>query len=177
MSRSNAIAWLGPALTCASGRAQVPRGPALERLTARLEAGEDFTSTLSGARLHAAGDEVVVGREAGRAGIPAVSVLRGGLVWDGRFEIETDSPGEVVSLSGRLAQLPPAQRQALRDTPVWQRPTLPALLTPSGLRTVRKRCLVHDRLLAACGAFAREADLPSRDRGATRAEALSVSGI
>jgi hypothetical protein len=64
----------------------------------------------------------------------------------------------------------------LQRLPAWQRPTLPVLLTADGLRTVRKRCLVYERWLAACGAFTRECELPSPDRGATPAEGLSVSG-
>jgi hypothetical protein len=128
-----------------------------------LKAGEAFAATLAGARIETAGDEALVGREPGRAGLPALPVAAGWTgVWDGRFEVETDEVGILRPLKGLLNRLAPLERAALKPVPAWQRPTLPLLQTPDGaLRTVRKRCLVQGRLLAACGAYARERELPA----------------
>jgi len=161
LARAEATKWLGPATLCAAGGARPPRAERLRALSDRLATGENFTATLAGARLTARGDCVLLGRDAGRSGIPPLAVEAGEAVWDGRFAVVTDRPGAVVALRGRLARLEPAARAALAGVPSWQRPTLPILETPDGkLRMVRRRCLVHDRWLAACGAFAREAELP-----------------
>jgi len=161
LTRAEAPNWLGPAILCAAGGARPPRAERLRALSDRLATGENFTATLAGARLAAPGDCVLLGRDAGRSGIPPLAVEAGEAVWDGRFAVVTDRPGAVVALRGRLARLEPAARAALAGVPSWQRPTLPILETPDGkLRMVRRRCLVHDRWLAACGAFAREAELP-----------------
>jgi tRNA(Ile)-lysidine synthase len=135
----------------------------VEALAARLRTGETFAATLCGAGLEARGGEVVIGREAGRAGLPHVPVTPGWVgVWDGRFEVEADEVGILRPLKGLLNRLAPLERAALKPVPAWQRPTLPVLQTPDGaLRTVRKRCLVQGRLLAACGAYARERELPA----------------
>jgi hypothetical protein len=74
-----------------------------------------------------------------------------------------------------MARLPDAERAALKPIPAWVRPTLPVLETGDGqVRTVRKRCLVYERMRAACGAFAREAELPRAAHGASPAEGLSL---
>lgn len=152
---------LSAALVCASGRAQPPRGTKVAALADQLARGA--RATLSGARVVSAGDVVLVGRDAGRTGLPKVSAVVGEeLVWDGRFAIVSDEPGTVGPLAGRAARLSKTERASLRPVPPWVRPTLPVLETSSGAVRLlpEARPLASERLRAACGVYACEADLP-----------------
>ena len=142
----------------------------------RLQQSQPVEATLGGARVKAQDEQVLCGREPGRRGLPSLLARVGeSVVWDGRFEIETDQAGVIRPLGGVMARLPEAEREALKAIPAWVRPTLPVLETPEGgVRMVRKRSLGHHRMLAACGAFTREAELPRPEHGASPAEALSL---
>ena len=69
-----------------------------------------------------------------------------------------------VRLAGHAAQLPPAQRAALRAIPARARAALPVVLDGAAVACplleevpgLTIRSLVRERLLAACGAAERE---------------------
>ena len=82
-SRDIAARTLAAALVCVGGGATPPRGQRLAALIRRLRAGEDFTATLCGARITAAGETATLVREAGEmarkgAGPLAADAGRGG---------------------------------------------------------------------------------------------------
>jgi tRNA(Ile)-lysidine synthase len=89
------------------------------------------------------------------------------IVWDGRYELITQTPGLTVRpLQGLAARLPPDQRRALKALPPAARPALPAVLDPSGgvgcpilagPTAAQARCLVMDRFEAAIGRVDQEA--------------------
>lgn len=151
------------ALDAASGRDRPVRRDRLEALVARLHdpGRAPWTATLGGARIVAALHEIGFGRDPGRAGLAALAVAPGAtVVWDGRFEIDVDAPGEIRALAGRAAALSRADRAALRDSPAWVRPTLPLFLGASGAPALpRSRPLAPDRVRAALGAIQHESDL------------------
>ena len=132
------------------------------------------------------GDEVLVGRDPGRLGLPVLAVEPGGaVVWDGRFEVGSPETGVVRALRGSAGRLSAMERAALRAVPAAFRGTLPVVETASGavscpLFTMPRqaRPLGGERLRAACGAFTREQDVPaSVVNGAARAGALSVEPL
>lgn len=87
-----AIRVLGRAVAAASGEASSALAR-LEALLERIGAGEHFAVTLSGARVEAGGDTVMLFREAGREGLPTVRLAAGEtILWDGRFAIEASAP-------------------------------------------------------------------------------------
>lgn len=158
------------ACVCAGGGERRPAGAHLERLTARLHGPGTFVATLAGARVMADDSVVLIAREAGEAG-------RGGLcaidlaaepttVWDGRFDLTCDRPGQTVrTLSGVAARLPVDQRRRLAGLPAGARGGLPALVDADGRVTspvlaeipgVTATSLVGARLAAATGAVERE---------------------
>jgi tRNA(Ile)-lysidine synthase len=176
LPRHAPAAHVAAACLCAAGTAQPPRGERLQRLVARIRAGESFTATLAGARIEAVGEAVSFFREPGearRSGSPPTNpsdrlphggrVLSVGqpVVWDGRYEITAAAPGLVVRpLQGLAARLPAAQRQALKAFPAAARPALPVIVDADGRPTcpilaepnaTRARCLVMDRFEAATG--------------------------
>ena len=67
LPRHAPAAHVAAACLCAAGTAQPPRGVRLQRLVARIRAGEDFTATLAGARIEAVGEGVSVFREPGES--------------------------------------------------------------------------------------------------------------
>ena len=173
--------FMAMALVCASGGARPPRRAALERLLARLTSGEDFTAALGGARLEADGRHVTFGREAGeraRGGLAVTPVSPNeATIWDGRFAIKAEVAGAVAPLAGRMAKLPPAERQALRALPAAARSAIPVFLDsagevrlpqPFGSAPASATSLVGARLAAACGRIQREGDIWARvsDNGA-----------
>jgi tRNA(Ile)-lysidine synthase len=89
------------------------------------------------------------------------------VVWDGRYELITRTPGLAVRpLQGLAARLPPDQRRALKALPAAARPSLPAVLDLSGAvgcpilagpTATQARCLVMDRFEAAVGRVDQEA--------------------
>jgi len=179
---------LSAALLCASGGDRPARGERLERLRLRLQSAETFTATLSGARVEAGAETVLVARDAGEA-------ARGGLaplplspgvpaVWDGRFEITTDEPGwTVLPLKGLFAQLGHADRRVVLALPAAVRPGLPVLAREGGAgpvpawRAARVESLAARRLAAACGVIAheREIGVPPRGEGTDGALCWSLT--
>jgi tRNA(Ile)-lysidine synthase len=175
----------GAALLCASGGDRPPRRDRLDRLRARLEAGETFTATLAGARVEADTDHLRIVREAGdiaRAGAPPLVLPRGEpVVWDGRFEIQAKIGGLWVEpLAGLTRRLGRAERSALTALRPAVRKSLPAIVDLQGGTSapllvpharVSVRSLVASRFLAACGGVQNEADIAAH--GETRADTLN----
>jgi tRNA(Ile)-lysidine synthase len=140
LRRDVAAAHLAAACLCAAGTDRPPRGERLERLVARLRAGEAFTATLAGARIEAAGEGVIVCRDAGetaRGGLAPLTLSPGESgVWDGRYEIAAfEAPITVRALKGLAANLPPRQRSALKNVPAGARLALPAFIDADGVVT------------------------------------------
>jgi len=160
LDRSLDAPTLSAALLCAAGTTTPPRGERLAALIDRLQTGEDFTATLAGARLAAAGSEVLIGRDPGRKGLPAVATEPGRtLVWDGRFELIAEGTA-VVPLAGRQARLSRAERAELADLPAWARPTMPAHLHSDGRVTLAKAAALGPaRLRAALRMIQHESDI------------------
>lgn len=167
LSSPQAAKLIAAASLCAAGTARPPRSDRLERLTALLRGPAAVTATLCGARIEADAHEVRFMREAGeiqRGGLAELHVEGAG-VWDGRFEIQSPRPLRIIALAGHAASLPAAECQALRQVPVRARGGLPIVIGPGGAVTcpilqstgeVVVRSLAQDRLLAACGAVAKE---------------------
>lgn len=141
MDRSLSAPDLAVALTCASGSETPPRRDRLDSVIARLRSGEDFTATLSGARMIAAEAHVTIGREPGelRRRPPADISLASGrpAVWDGRYEITAREPGWTVTPAlGRLNALSRPDRAILTAVPAWARGALPVLIRDDGTAPV-----------------------------------------
>lgn len=163
--------FLSMAALCASGRQTPARGPALERLLARLQTEPGFAATLAGARIEADDRRVSFMREPGawgRAGLAPLRLRAGETaVWDGRFEIAAQQALTVAPLAGFAAQLAKVDRAHIARTPIRGRPSLPVLLVggevlaphPFGAGPAKARALAHHRVLSACGLIARERDI------------------
>jgi tRNA(Ile)-lysidine synthase len=137
IAREIGAAELAAVLVCVSGGKTPPRGGRLEALLGRLAREEDFTATLSGARVEANGDRVLVGREPGelrRRPPPDIYLAPGvAAVWDGRYELTTREPGWTVSAAlGRLNALFKADRALVNTVPAWARGALPVLIRDGG---------------------------------------------
>ena len=160
LPRSTDARTLSAALLCAAGTTTPPRGERLHALLARLRTGENFTATLAGARLVAEAGAVLIGRDPGRKGLPAVATEPGQvLVWDGRFELIAQGVA-VVPLSGRQSLLSGPDRAELAALPAWARPTMPAHLHPDGhLTLARINALGPARLRAALAMIQHESDI------------------
>lgn len=167
---------LAAVLLCASGSGRPPRRDRLDSLIARLTAGEAFTATLSGTRIAATGDCVLIGREPGEMRRrPAADVaLRPGVpaVWDGRYEIAARHPGWTVTAAlGRLNALSAADRAIVNTVPAWARGALPVLIRDDGTapvlawRQAEVRALGPGRL--ALGETTQERDLAGTIHGET----------
>ena len=164
--------FVAMACVCAGGGEGRPRGARAMRLAARLADGETFTAALAGARIEADKDDVRILRDAGeaaRGGLAPMPLTPGrAAVWDGRFEMGADEAGlTVVALKGRMGRLSPPARGGLKAAPAAARPALPAVAAPGHGESlicpileqdgkVRARCLVGERLAAACGTIAKE---------------------
>ncbi len=162
-------AFLAAALLSASGGIRPPRGDQLDRLAARLQAGEVFAAALCGARLEADAAEVRVMRDAGetaRGGLAPVRLSPGrASIWDGRFEVVSGDAGEIRLLKGLARALTrPERKEILRFAP-RARPALPVLIAGPGASPVlaakvaRVRVLAGPRLRAACGVVAHEEEI------------------
>jgi len=168
--REASASRLAAALLCAGGGSVPPRGDRLERLRARLAAGEDFTAGLAGARVEAAGASVLLMREPGemKRRPPEPVAMRPGMaaVWDGRFEITTREDGwRVEAAAGMLARLAQADRRAVAGLPAAARGALPVLVRDEAdgpilaWRGATVRALGGRRLALALGETTQEADL------------------
>ncbi|RAK58199.1 tRNA lysidine(34) synthetase TilS [Phenylobacterium deserti] len=154
---------------CAGGGARTPASASIERAHRAFCSQAEATLALAGARLEADAAEIRALREAGesaRGGLAPVRPEPGEItVWDGRFEVEALRPGlEVRALSGRIASLPPDQREALYRLPIHARPALPAVIDTQGKigcallegAKLTVRSLVLARFRAAAGLVDRE---------------------
>ncbi len=178
VDRSIDKAELAAVLLCASGQETPPRGDRLEALAKRLASGDDFTATLTGARIVARGDRVLIGREPGefRRRPPTDIALEAGVpaVWDGRYEITAHAPGWTVAAAlGRLGVLSKADRAVVAAVPAWARAALPVLIRDDGggpvlaWRGAEVRALGPGRLALALGETTQECDLLQTIHGET----------
>ena len=178
VDRSISATELAAVLLCASGTETPLRGDRLETLTKRLEAGQDFTATLAGARIEARGETVIVGREAGEMRRRPVAdiVLHPDrpAVWDGRYEITAREPGWTVAAAlGRLNALSKADRAIVNRVPARARPALPVLIRDGGdapvlaWRDAEVRNLAPRRLSLALGETTQESELAGTIHGET----------
>jgi tRNA(Ile)-lysidine synthase len=162
-------ALLAMAALCAGGGERPPRGDVVDRLADRLASETAFTATLAGARLEADPDEAVLFREPGetaRSGLrPLRLVPERAAIWDGRFEITADEPGEIRAAKGLLARLSGEERKRLNDLPPAARGSAPVLIRDADLspvladRVARMRNLAQPRLKASCGLIAHEREI------------------
>lgn len=169
---------LAAALVCAGGGDRPPRGDRLDRILARLHAGETFTAVLCGARIEAGPDQVLITREPGEfARRPRDSLpLPPGVetVWDGRWAVTATEPGwSVVPAAGRLSALSKPDRARLDALPPAVRGGLPVLIRNDATAPVLAgtaavaRALVEERLALALDRMTHETDLEPRAHGAT----------
>jgi tRNA(Ile)-lysidine synthase len=163
---------LGAMILCAAGSDRPPRRESLDRLLARLAAGESFTASLAGARIEASDEAVTCLREAGeraRGGLAEQPLPLGESVFDGRVAITASQPGwRVAALRGATKRLPGAEQRRLSALPASVRGALPVAISPAGDHScpivahsaaVAARPLGLPRLRAALGALADEAAL------------------
>ena len=165
---------VGAALLSVGGGDRPPRGRRLDALLDRLALGGELTATLAGTRLQLGGATARLTREAGATPRPLPTDRP--IVWDGRFEIAASAPDlKVRQLAGVAASLDKSARRELRGIPAAARGALPAVLDDAGRVTcpllqstpaITLRCLVADRLAAAVGAIATEAQADAWRRGA-----------
>lgn len=150
------------ACLCAAGSSQPPRGDRLARIQTLIVSAAGGVATLAGARIEAAGEVVRFMREPGRGAAPVLDLATGLTgVWDGRFELAADRPMRVAQLAGHMARLDPSERRALQTIPAKARGGLPVVIEDRRVRCpalapvagLEIRCLVSERLLAACGAI------------------------
>ena len=169
---------LAAALVCAGGGDRPPRGGRLERLLQRLGAGETFTAVLSGARIEAGPDHILVTREPGelarrpRPPLPLAPDVE--TAWDGRWAITAAEPGwSVVPAAGRLAALSKADRTRLNAVPPAVRGGQPVLIRNDATAPVLAgtaavtRSLVEERLALALDRMTHETELEPRAHGVT----------
>ena len=168
--RDASASRLAAGLLCAGGGSTPPRGERLERLRARLAAGEDFAAGLAGARIEAEGPSVLLMREPGemkrRPPEPVTLAPDVAAVWDGRFEITARGAGwRVEAAAGRLAQLSEDDRRVVAGLPAAARGGLPVLVREGesgpilAWRGATVRALGAGRLSLALGETTQEADL------------------
>lgn len=169
---------LAAALVCAGGGDRPPRGDRLDRILARLRAGEAFTAVLCGARIEATADHILVTREPGefaRRPLAPLPLPPGAeTVWDGRWAITAAEPGwSVVPAAGRLSALSKADRARLDALPPAARGAAPVLIRNDATAPVlagtvaAARSLVEERLALALDRMTHEKDLEPRAHGAT----------
>ena len=169
---AEARAVIGAMALCAAGTTRPPAAASLDRIAERLRRGELFTSSLAGARIEAAGEDVLFCREAGeraRWGLQPAPLPAGECVFDGRFELCAAGDGYLVDgLRGRAARLAPKVRARLPGVPPAARGALPAVIAPDGEVTcpaldgagpATARALTRQRLCATLGDVKSEAAL------------------
>lgn len=170
MSREVTSRGLAAVLVCVGGGETPPRGDRLARLTQRLRARENFTATLCGTRIEAAGETVVATREAGELArrAPSPLALAPGVeaVWDGRFVFTTLTEGWfVVPARGLLSALSPEDRARIGALPAGTRGAFPVLIRDGAAGPllaapgVERRELVSERLRLALDETTHEDDL------------------
>ena len=168
---------LAAALVCVGGGDRLPRGDRLTGVLSRLQSGDSFTATLCGARIEAAGDQVLVTREAGefvRRPLPPLPLPADvETVWDGRWAVTAESPGwSVVPAAGRMAALSAADRVVLKALPPAARGAMPVLIRNDAtapvlaVRAAKATSLVEQRLALALDRMTHERDLGGVGHGA-----------
>ncbi len=178
LDRSIRAASLAAVLVCAGGGSTPPRGDRLSAIVERLRAAEDFVAVMSGARLEATADRVIVMREAGewtRRPIGPLPLKPGqAAVWDGRRIFTARAPGwTVVAARGRLSSLTVRDRAALNRLPPAARASIPVLLRDTetvpvlACRDVEQRDLAPERLRLALDETTHEDDLNHPRDGVT----------
>ena len=163
---------LGALALCAAGAMRAPVAASLGRVAARLAASEDFTTSLAGARIEAAGGTARFCREAGerlRRSVGPAPLPLGESVFDGRFLVDCAAPGHRIGfLAGHAARLAPQERRRLALVPAGARGALPAAISPDGAVTcpplaqsgaIAVKSLALQRLGATLGAIGDEAAL------------------
>lgn len=169
---------LAAALVCVGGGDRLPRGDRLEILRSRLRSGETFTATLCGARIAAAGDQVLVTRETGefaRRPCPPMPLAPGvEAVWDGRWVITVAEPGwSVVPAAGQMSALSGDDRAVLKALPRAARGAIPVLIRNGDADPVlagtagKAASLVEERLALALDRMTHERDLSDAIHGAS----------
>lgn len=168
---ADARRFLAAALLCAAGTTRPPRGLALDALLARLNKPGPVDATLAGARVLARDDEILIGRDPGRAGVQPLALEPGIVsVWDGRFEIMVNSTGlSVVAARGLMARLSAPDRKQLQGLAPVLRGSQPLIVDSAAAgdevrpvlaeRIASVRALARIRLLAACGQIAHEGNI------------------
>lgn len=178
VDRSTDARTLAAAMVCAGGGSRLPRGDRLDAILSRLRSGAPFAATLCGARIEAAGDQVLVTREAGefaRRPRPPQPLTPGvETVWDGRWALTVAEPGwSVTPAAGRLAALSDADRAALKALPPAARGVLPVLIRNGATAPVlagtagKAVSLVEERLALALDRMTHERDLGGAIHGAS----------
>lgn len=177
LDRSTTPRALAAALVCAGGGDRPPRGDRLAALRSRLGTGEDFVAVLAGARVEAAGNRVLVGREPGelRRACAAPLPLAPGLeaVWDGRWLMSVPDAGwSVVPAAGVTARLSATARAALRPLPPAFRAARPVLIRNDPPAAVlagtvgEAQALVGERLARALDRMTHESERDAVFHGA-----------
>ena len=178
LDRSVSARTLAAALVCAGGGDRPPRGDRLARVLTRLKAGESFTAVLSGARVEAGPDRILITREAGefaRRPPPPLPLPPGvETVWDGRWLLTAAGPGwSVVPAAGRLSALSKADRARLGALLPAARGAMPVLIRNDATAPVlagtaaMAHSLVEERLALALDRMTHETELEPRTHGAT----------
>lgn len=178
LDRSIRASSLAAVLVCTGGGSAPPRGDRLSAIVERLRAAEDFVAVLSGARLEATADRVIVMREPGEWTRRPIAPLRlepgQAAVWDGRRIFTAHEPGwTVVEARGRLSRLTARDRTALNRLPPAARGAMPVLLRDGetvpvlACRAVEQRDLVPERLRLALDETTHEDDLNHPRDGVT----------
>lgn len=178
---------LAAVLVCVGGGDRLPRGERLAGVLMSLCSGADVTATLSGARIEAVGDQVLVTREAGefirrpRSPLPLGPGVEAD--WDGRWAITVGSPGGfVVPAAGRMAALSGPDRAVLKALPSAARGAMPVLIRNDGTAPVlagavaKAVSLVGERLALALDRMTHERDLGGRLHGASPRNHLFSGG-
>jgi tRNA(Ile)-lysidine synthase len=158
----------GNACLSVGGGSRPPRSERLAQLVDRLRGSDELIATLAGSRIEADAQTVRWMRNPGefRRSVETSLELHPSLpaVWDGRFELTSETRATVVPLQGHLARLSPEAQRNLRTIPPGLRGALPLLLGEFPrcpvlelVPNLRIADLTYQRFLAACGVITSEA--------------------
>ncbi len=161
----------GLASVCAGGGDRLPSSASLAAAAKALRGSASAVLSLAGARIEADACQVRFVREAGeraRGGLRSLQLAPGACeVWDGRFEVRSNSAVEVRALRGVASKLSPQARRALGRLPPACRPALPVFASVGDEIACPSlevhpafsvRSLVGERFAAAAGLVLRESD-------------------
>ncbi len=166
VDREMSPAFLAALALSAAGTDRPPRGERVQRLRNRLAAPGDFGATLAGAAFSTWRDRVLVGREAGRTGLPSLRLEAGRPeAWDGRFQITAVASAVVVAAGGCRDALSDQDREVTRRVRQGDAAALPVLVRDDGSapvlawRDAEVVTLAPRRLSLAAGETTHERDL------------------